>query len=217
MSMASEPLFRPLVKRGASLATFVMALAMAMIMTDVMARFLNDGLPIAFPESLTVADPLISRGVVAVTVGQLATIVGSIVAVSILLYVLYRVKRGKAFRVVAQDLPIARLLGIPITKLRMYSYLIAGAMGGISALFLAMSLGTASSGLGDLLALKVLAVALVAGIGNLKGGLVVAYILGLAEGMTISYLPGDWSNAIAFAMIAIIVMVKPQGLFGTSK
>jgi len=88
-------------------------------------------------------------------------------------------------------------------------------MGGISAIFLAMAIGTASSSLGDNLALKVMAVAMFAGVGNLGGGLVAALILGLAEGMVLAYLPGDWSQAIAFGMIMIIVMIKPKGLFGT--
>jgi len=214
MSLATEPMFRPLAKRGAALASFIVSLAVAMIIADVMSRFLNWGIPIAFPIALSGGEALVRYGVATMTAGQLATIVGSISAVAGFLYLLYRTRQGRAFRVMAQDPFVAHLLGIPITRTSMSSYIIAGLLGGISAIFLAMAIGSASAPLADTLAMKVLAVALFAGLGNLRGGLIAAYILGLAEGMTLAYLPGDWVNAIAFGMIIVVVMIRPQGLFG---
>jgi branched-chain amino acid transport system permease protein len=64
------------------------------------------------------------------------------------------------------------------------------------------------------LGIKVIATVLFAGLGNLKGGLICGLILGIAEGLTVGYLPGQWSNAVAFGMIMIVVMVKPEGIFG---
>jgi len=153
-------------------------------------------------------------GVATVSAGQLATIIGSFAAVFAFLYLLYRTRQGRAFRAMAQDPFVARLLGIPIIRASMYSYAVAGLLGGISAVFLAMALGTASSVLADNLALKVLAVALLAGLGNLKGGLIASFILGFAESMTVAYLPGQWSNALAFGIIIVVVMIRPKGLFG---
>ncbi|MBT5781351.1 MAG: branched-chain amino acid ABC transporter permease, partial [Rhodospirillaceae bacterium] len=68
---------------------------------------------------------------------------------------------------------------------------------------------------GDLLALKMIAIVLFAGVGNLTGGLIAAIILGVAETMATGYISGQWSNAVAFGMIFLIVMVRPQGLFGS--
>ena len=215
MSLATEPMFRPLAKRRAALASFIVSLSIALIITDVMSRFLNWGIPIAFPEALSGGEALVRYGIATITAGQLATIVGSISAVAGFLYLLYRTRQGRAFRVMAQEPFVAHLLGIPITRTSMYSYIIAGLLGGISAIFLAMAIGSASAPLADTLAMKVLAVALFAGLGNLRGGLIAAYILGLAEGMTLAYLPGDWVNAIAFGMIMGVIIWRPEGLFGT--
>jgi len=214
MSLGTEPMFRPLARRGAALASFIVSLSIAMIIADVMSRFLNWGLPIAFPVALSGEGALVQYGIATITAGQLATIVGSVSAMLGFLYLLYRTRQGRALRVMAQNPSVARLLGIPITRMSMSSYIIAGLLGGVSAVFLAMAIRSASCTLGDTLALKVLAVALFAGLGNLRGGLIAAYILGLAEGMTLAYLPGDWANAIAFGMIIVVVMVRPQGLFG---
>jgi branched-chain amino acid transport system permease protein len=97
----------------------------------------------------------------------------------------------------------------------MASYGIAGFLGGVTAVFVAMSLGSAYPALADSLGIKVIATVLFAGLGNLNGGLVCGLILGMAESLTTGYLPGQWSNALAFAMIMVTVMFKPQGLFGT--
>jgi branched-chain amino acid transport system permease protein len=214
-SFLTEPIFRPLAKRQAQLGSFIVAMALALILTEVMAQKLNMGIVISIPQNLQGKEALIKFGAATITVGQIATIIGSIVSFLGFFYLLYRTKQGRAFRAMGQSPFSARILGIPIVRTRIYSYLIAGLMGGISAIFLAMAIGTASSSLGDNLALKVMAVAMFAGVGNLGGGLVAALILGLAEGMVLAYLPGDWSQAIAFGMIMIVVMIKPKGLFGT--
>ena len=52
------------------------------------------------------------------------------------------------------------------------------------------------------------------GMGNLKGGLICALIIGLAEAMATAYLPGRWTEAIVFGFIMAVIIAKPQGLFG---
>lgn len=214
LGLLSEPIFRPLVKRGAAIGTFIVSLGIAMIIQDPMARIINDGIPIGFPAALYGKEALIKFGIVTITLGQILTITGSVISVMGFFYLLYGTKQGRAFRAMAQDQFAARLLGIPIIRSSIYCYLIAGFLGGISAVFLSLSLGAASASLGDILALKVMAAALLAGLGNLKGGLITALILGLVEAFVLGYLPGDWSNAIAFGIIIGVVMIKPEGLFG---
>jgi len=121
---------------------------------------------------------------------------------------------GRAFRSMAQSPLVARLLGIPIIKSAITSYGVAGVLGGVTAILLAMTLGTAYPILGESLALKTLAVALFAGMGNLKGGLICGLILGMAEGLATGYIAGLWSNAVAFGMIMVVVVLRPRGLFG---
>ena len=135
-------------------------------------------------------------------------------AVSGFLYLLARTKLGRSFRVLAQAPMVGRMLGIPVVKTSVASYAVAGFLGGVTAVCLAMALGSANPGLGDTLALKAMAVALFAGLGNLRGGLFGALILGVAESLAVGYLPGDWSNAVSFAMIMVVIMFRPSGLFG---
>ena len=215
LSLVTEPLFRPLSRRGAQLGSFIVAMAIGSIITEILAQNLNKGIVINFPVELKGQGSLIRFGVSAISIGQIATVAGSIVAGGFFFYILFRTKQGRAFTAIGQSSFNARLLGLPITKIGLLAFAITGILGGISAIFLSMSLGTASASLGNNLALKIMAVALFAGVGNIGGGIAAALILGLAENMAMGYLPGTLSQAIAFAMIMIVVMIRPQGLFGT--
>ena len=216
MSLVSEVIFRPLVKRRAMIMSFVAALGMGMLFTDMMSRQLNKGLAIGFPTSFTGEGTLLRYGLISITTGQLVTLIGCVAAVLVFLWLVYRTKLGRSFRAIAQQPVVARIIGVPVTRSSILSWGIAGLMAGISAIFLAMGLGWASSEIAGILWIKVLAISLFAGMGNLRGGMYGALILAFAEVMVLSYLPGDWSNAIAFAMIIIVVVFKPRGLFGVT-
>jgi branched-chain amino acid transport system permease protein len=95
------------------------------------------------------------------------------------------------------------------------SYAVTGLLGGISAILLAMLIGSASAGLGEQVAHKVLAVSIIAGLGNLVGGLVVGLGLGILEAIVQGYISGSWSNAIAFVIMLVLILARPRGLFGT--
>ena len=214
LSLVTEPLFRPLAKRGAANQSFVLSIAIGLILTHIMVKYVNRGYPISFPESLASNEALIQFGAAAVSQGQLLTFGGTLLAVAVFMLFLYRTMTGRAFRSMAQNPAIAQLLGIPIRNTALLSYGIAGLLGGITAVFLAMALGSAYPALGDMLAIKVIATVLFAGLGNLKGGLVCGLILGVAESMATGYLAGQWSNAVAFGMVMVVVLFRPQGLFG---
>jgi branched-chain amino acid transport system permease protein len=215
LSVLTEPLFRPLVKRGAANQTFVLSIGIALILTHVMAKHLHQGIPIAFPESLASHEAAVRFGIAALSMGQIYTFLGTIAATITFMYLLYRTMTGRALRAMAQSPFVAKLIGIPTIRMGIASYGIAGLLGGVTAVFLAMALGAAEPALGDSLAVKVIATSLFAGLGNLVGGLICGLILGVVEGLTVGYLPGEWSNAAAFAMIMMTVIFKPTGLFGT--
>lgn len=214
LTTLTEPLFRPLVLRRAFLETVVLALGIGMIITEVMSHFINQGAPLAFPAAITGGGAMIRSGMIAFSLADVYALLGGIAAVIALLYFLYRNKQGRAIRAIAQDVGIARLLGIPFNKTGLYGFAIAGLLAGIIALLITMSLGSASSELGDDIAVKAMILMLFAGMGSLKGGLICALLMGLAEAMALAYLPGRWTEAIFFGIIMIVIIWKPRGLFG---
>lgn len=216
LSLVTEPLFRPLAKRGAVLSSFVLSLGISIVLLDVMNRQIYGGAVRGFPATMTAGrEDFIRFGLASLTLGQFVTILGSILAVVGFVYLLYRTQLGRTFRAMGQSPFTARLLGIPTVRTSIYAYAVSGLLAGISAVFLIMALGAASGRLSSILAIKVFAVALFAGLGNLRGGLICGLILGVVESFATGYLAGEWGNAIAFAMILGVVMWRPGGLFGT--
>lgn len=214
LSVLTEPIFRPMAKRGVYLESLVVAIGMGIILTNVMSKFVNQGKPIAFPEILTAEGASFRVGLVFFSLTDLISLAVSILMVAGLFYLLYRSQFGRAFRGIAQNLGKARLMGIPINSMGITSFAIAGLVVGISGVLMAMKLGVASAGLGDTLALIGLCIVLVAGAGNLIGGLVMSFGMGILQALAVTYAPGSWSDVFVFGAIVLILVFKPLGLFG---
>jgi branched-chain amino acid transport system permease protein len=214
LSIITEPLFRPAARRGAGLSTFMIALGIAMIISDIQNKRLHEGSPIGFPQEVLGETSLIKLGLIDINAGQLFTLCGTFVILAVFLLLLYKTQQGRAFRALAQDFFTSRMRGIPVTKTSILSYLFAGILGGVSAIFLSMSLGAAAPGLGDRLALKIFAIALFAGLGNLEGGVIAAFIVGCIESTALGYVSGRWVDAVVYGVIIVTVIIRPRGLFG---
>ena len=217
LNVFCAPIFQKVMKNRGEVdinATMVVSMAIGFIITDVLSHEFNKGLPIAFPEALTGSGPLFRIGLISVQSGQVWSLVVGALAVSAFFLLLYKTRAGRAFRAIAEDPAGARLVGIPLFKTGIQSYALSGVMGGLTAVLIAMLLHSASPGLGEHIAHKVLAVSIVAGLGNLVGGLVVGLALGVLEALIQGYFSGSWSNAIAFVIMIVVILWKPKGLFG---
>lgn len=218
LNLISAPLFQKVMNKRGEVdinSTMVMSMGIGMIITDVLSHTFNKGFPIAFPEALAGRRPLARFGLISIGTGQVWSLAVGIVAVSAFFLLLYKTRAGRAFRAIAEDPSGARLVGIPLLKTGLQSYALSGILGGLIAVLLAMLLGSASPGLGEQVAHKVLAVSIIAGLGNLAGGLVVGLLLGILEAIVQGYVSGSWSNAIAFVIMLVVILARPKGLFGT--
>jgi branched-subunit amino acid ABC-type transport system permease component len=217
LNVISAPLFQKIMRNREEVdinTTMVMSLGIGMIITDVLSHGFNKGLPIAFPQELVGETPLLRVGLISLLGGQVASLAVGVVAVSGIFLLLYKTRPGRAFRAIAEDPAGARLVGIPILRTGLESYALSGVLGGLIAVLLAMLLGYSSPGLGEQVAHKVLAVSIIAGLGNLPGGLVVGLALGILEALVQGYISGSWSNAIAFVVMLVVILFRPRGLFG---
>lgn len=223
ISLITEPLFRPLSKNseGAPIGTFVLSVGILVILADLMNNVFirlgfTAGSVVGFPQ--IAGRSVIQFGLSSLTAGQTIMVVGTIISVGLLFYLLYKTKLGKSFRAISQDSFSALILGIPTLRTRIYAFTVAGVLGGISSVFLIIALSQASSTISDYLAIKIFAIALFAGIGNLPGGLICGLLFGIGESFLTSYLPGEsgaiWGNAIGFILILITVLFRPKGVFG---
>ena len=220
INVLAAPLFQHIMKKRGSVdinATMVISMGMGLIITDILSHSFNHGFPVAFPVGLTGSDrgAFLQIGLVNISRAQIITLTSGVVFVLFLFWLLYKTRPGRAFRAIAEDPNGAKLVGIPLLKTGLQSYALTGVLGGVTAVLMAMLLGSASAGLGDQLGHKVLAVSIIAGLGNLKGGLVIGLLLGILEAIIQGYISGSWSNAIAFFVMLVVILAKPKGVFGS--
>ncbi len=134
-------------------------------------------------------------------------------AVSLQIY-LKKTFLGRAIRAVTQCRDGAKVVGIPISHVSALTFGLGVALAASAGVFY-VTLFTVTPTMGIPLTVKYLCVVVLGGLGSLVGSVVGGIILGLAEALTAYYLGAEWSHCIAFVLLIAILIIKPEGLFGT--
>ena len=158
----------------------------------------------------------IEIGQVSIYIVQILIFVISIILMMGLSIWLSKTKAGKALRATAENLETASILGVDTKKIITLTVIIASAMGGIAGILVGMAFNSVSPQMGLAIGLKGLAIIILGGLGNVKGAMVGGLILGLSETFLVAYTDySGYRDAIAFIMIILILLIRPQGLFGS--
>ncbi|KKK37406.1 ABC transporter permease [Mesobacillus campisalis] len=153
-------------------------------------------------------------GSVTIYLVQLVIFVISVILMMALSFWLGKTKAGKALRATAENLETASLLGVDTKRIITMTVIIASAMGGIAGILVGMAFNSVTPQMGLSMGLKGLAIIILGGMGNVKGAMAGGLILGLAETFIVVYGDSGYRDAIAFLAIIIILLIRPQGLFG---
>ncbi len=130
-----------------------------------------------------------------------------------LFLLLRRTGFGRRLRAVSQNRTAAMLMGVDVEKMDMISFMIGSALAALAGAFLAI-LVPFDPYSGTFPAIKAFAVIILGGLGSVSGAIVAGFILGLSESVAGLLLGGVWKDAIAFAFLTAILMVRPEGIFG---
>jgi len=168
--------------------------------------------PVALP--FPISDTKTYRvGPVIVSQLALATMAAGVVG-SLLLYLLVQKTRlGLAMRATSENVMAAQTLGIPTRMVLSVSWGVASALGVVAGIFLAPALLLDPFFMLDPF-LKGFAAAVLGGLNSLPGAVVGALILGVAESLTGAYLTIQFKNTLAFLIIILVLLVRPEGLLG---
>ncbi len=156
---------------------------------------------------------IVKIGPVAMTELGLGTL-GTALCCSLLLYgFVQRTRVGRAMRATSENLIAAQTLGIPTRQLVALSWAVAAALGAVAGAFLAPALFLDPYFMIDPF-LKGFAAAILGGLNSLPGAIVGGLILGIAESLTGAYIAIQFKNTLAFVIIILVLVVRPEGLLG---
>ena len=145
---------------------------------------------------------------------QRLLVVAGAMAVMVLLHLfLEGTAAGRTVRATAQNAEGARLVGIDTRRVATLTFAISGALAALAGGLVAPIL-LISPHMGEVIILKASAIVVLGGMGSVPGAIVGAYFLGMAETLAGSYIAFAFSELIAFALLVIVLAVRPQGLFG---
>ncbi|HEV2907623.1 MAG TPA: branched-chain amino acid ABC transporter permease [Candidatus Eremiobacteraceae bacterium] len=205
--------FWPLRRRQAGpLAPLISSIAVGMIYVALANGYFGPDVR-HFPFDV-VRTPTITIGPATFTLMQLIIFVVSIALMVGLQALLRYTRLGAAIRAVAENPRAAQLVGIDLESVYAQTFFIASALGAVAGVLFALNFNAVSSLMGSTVELKGLAVIILGGMGSIPGSLIGGLLIGLSEDLTVAYLSSSYRDAIVFAILFLVLIVRPGGLLG---
>jgi branched-chain amino acid transport system permease protein len=157
-------------------------------------------------------------GMIVITkTGVFSLLMAIILMIALYLFV-QKTKLGKSIRAVSQDKMTAQLMGINLDRVTSQTFLISGFLAGASGVMWGIHNGLFNHYVGFLPGIKAFTAAVLGGIGNIPGAMVGGMVLGIVESVGPAFLGIDFQlkDVIAFAILILVLILKPSGLFGKS-
>jgi branched-chain amino acid transport system permease protein len=143
-------------------------------------------------------------------------LVVAVVLVLALQFIVTRTKVGIAMRAVSFDHDAARLMGINVDRIISFTFAIGSALAGAGGVLFAIAYPQINPFMGIMPGLKAFVAAVLGGIGIIPGALLGSLIMGQAEVLTTGYVSSTLRDAVAFAILIVVLLVRPTGLLGKS-
>lgn len=148
---------------------------------------------------------------------QMVIFTVTIALMVMLTFIIQRTKIGRAMRAVSADESGAKLMGISVDNTISFTFLIGSALAGAAGLLVGLYYNAASPLMGMVPGLKAFVAAVFGGIGSIPGALVGGLFIGVAETMVVAYGSSLYRDAIVYAILILVLIVKPTGLFGRNE
>jgi branched-chain amino acid transport system permease protein len=129
-------------------------------------------------------------------------------------WLVFRTRFGMAMRAVSFDHKTASLMGIPVDRVIAGTFMLGSALAAGAGLLYAIKDTTVQPLMGVAVGLKAFVAAVIGGIGHVPGAVVGALCLGLVEEFVMGYGSSSWRDAVAFAFLIVVLLLRPEGLFG---
>lgn len=218
--------YRPL--RGAPrLAPLISAIGVSVFLQEFIRLFYGQvpGFPdaksaIPFPAIAGISGESLQFGGVIVQYSEIFTVGALVLCTAMLWFFVNRTMTGRAMVATSQDPDTARLMGINVDRVIVTAFGVGALLAAIAGLAHGLRYGNIDFRMGFMAGLKAFTAAVLGGIGNINGAVAGGLVLGVAEAMATSYMPGQfggsaWKDVWAFVLLILVLVFRPQGLLGT--
>ena len=211
--------YRPL-RNAPKISALITAIGMSFLLESVALivfganpRVINTN---AIPSVLS-ADSNIKLGAINISILTIFVIAITLICMYVLNLFIKKTKLGKATRAVSQDTGAAKLMGINVNLTIAITFAIGSGLGALGGVLYAIMYPRIEPYMGMLPGLKAFIAAVFGGIGSIPGAMVGGYVLGIVESYTKGYISSTWANPIVFGVLVLILIFRPNGLFGKNQ
>jgi len=200
--------YRPV--RGASpINAFIVALGLTMMVEGLNLEFFGHE-QVVIPTNL---DRIFTFSGVTITELRLYVILSAAFLILTMTLFVEKTKTGQAIRAVAENRDAAILMGVNVTTIPLVVFAISTALG-VCAGVMVGSLFAIAPGIGENLVVKGFAVLILGGLGSIPGAIVGGLVLGITEALAAGFLSSAYKDVIAFVVMILVLLFRPQGLMG---
>ena len=204
--------YKPL-RQATSLAVLITAIGVSYLLQN-LAQLIWTPNPKIFPQLIPVGSIQLFDGKLVIKGITLITIAANVIIMIALTLFISHTKLGKAMRCVSEDRGAAELMGINVNRTISLTFAIGSALAAIAGLLLCSSYPKLVPTTGSVPGIKAFTAAVFGGIGSIPGAMLGGILLGIIEILGIAYISTELSDAIVFAVLIIVLLVRPTGLLG---
>jgi branched-chain amino acid transport system permease protein len=202
--------YKPL-RDASSLAVLITAIGVSYLLQNA-ALLIWSSNPKAFPNMVNLPNLVI--GDIQISSVAIVTVIACIVIMIALTMFTTKTKLGKAMRAVSEDKGAAQLMGINVNATISMTFAIGSGLAAIAGVLLCSAYPTLMPTTGAMPGIKAFTAAVFGGIGSIPGAMLGGILLGIIEIFAKAYISTQLSDAIVFAVLIIVLIVKPTGLLG---
>ncbi len=204
--------YKPL-RQATSLAVLITAIGMSYLLQNA-ALLIWGANPKVFPSVVAFPAIRLFGGDLLFTGEAFVTVLANVVIMAALTLFTGKTKIGKAMRVVAEDKGAAELMGINVNLTISITFAIGSALAAIAGVLLCSAYPALMPTTGSMPGIKAFTAAVYGGIGSIPGALVGGLLLGIIEILGKAYVSTELGDALVFAVLIVVLLVKPTGLLG---
>ena len=205
--------YRPLRNAASSLAVLITAIGVSYLLQNV-ALLLFGADTKSFTSVVSIPAVTLAGGALTITGETMVTIAACIIIMAGLTLFINKSKAGQAMLAVSEDKGAAQLMGINVNGTSAMTFAIGSALAAIASVLLCSAYPSLTPYTGAMPGIKAFVAAVFGGIGSIPGAMIGGILLGVIEILGKAYISSQMADAIVFAVLIVVLLVKPTGILG---
>ncbi len=205
--------YKPLRGASSSLAVLITAIGVSYFLQNIVLLIFGSS-PKNFQSVVGVPDLKIADGALNISGETIVTIVSCILIMVVLTRFINNTKPGQAMLAVSEDKGAAQLMGINVNGTIALTFAIGSGLAAVAGVLLCSAYPSLSPYTGSMPGIKAFVAAVFGGIGSIPGAMLGGILLGVIEILAKAYISSQLADAIVFAVLIVVLLVKPTGLLG---